>query len=328
MEGCNFRNILLINVPNCYRGKFHIFWLKAFTLVRIFQFRTRSYHSITDIVEIMNTFIQEKTITQKFVWQTKCLEECKKVRLASQRKGRLEFFSTDLGFVFKSIVVNEFEVLLRREGPHTPVFLFYIVRIHFLMIYTNMNKYNIVGDTNVSLFRCSFSISKLKSVDIIRTGQYMNYQTFSDLRFRQLLKYSFHSFHMDLRVTSGEKTFLFLWVILDLFWCSEKFPLFIFIEKKNITIWLLQNMWRLHTFEVPVNSVEEISALAQVIGRTAIPFCVYIQNVWVLTSWSLPSQKLQILSVVEKSSKQLLRVWEGKIWKKSWVVVAVSGRQP
>ena len=33
----------------------------------------------------------------------------------------------------------------------------------------------------------------------------MNYQTFSNLQFRRLLKNSFHSIHYDLRDTSGEK---------------------------------------------------------------------------------------------------------------------------
>ena len=33
----------------------------------------------------------------------------------------------------------------------------------------------------------------------------MNYQTFSNLQFRPLLKNSFHSIHIDVRDTSGEK---------------------------------------------------------------------------------------------------------------------------
>ena len=37
------------------------------------------------------------------------------------------------------------------------------------------------------------------------TGQYMNYQTFSNLQFRPLLKKSFHSIHIDRRDTSSEK---------------------------------------------------------------------------------------------------------------------------
>ena len=52
---------------------------------------------------------------------------------------------------------------------------------------------------------CFLFISKLKSGDVITTGQYMNYQTFSNLQFRRLLKISFHSTHIDLRDTSGEK---------------------------------------------------------------------------------------------------------------------------
>ena len=49
-------------------------------------------------------------------------------------------------------------------------------------------------------------ISKLNSGDIITTGQYMNYQTFSNLQFIPLLKITFHTTHIDLRDTSGEKT--------------------------------------------------------------------------------------------------------------------------
>ena len=33
----------------------------------------------------------------------------------------------------------------------------------------------------------------------------MNYQTFGNLQFRPLLKNSFHSIHIDLRDTSGQK---------------------------------------------------------------------------------------------------------------------------
>ena len=73
------------------------------------------------------------------------------------------------------------------------------------MIYTDIVELNIVGGTKAPLVRCFPFISKLKSSDIITTGQYMNYQTFSNLRFRRLLKNSSHSVHVDLRDTSGEK---------------------------------------------------------------------------------------------------------------------------
>ena len=95
--------------------------------------------------------------------------------------------------------------MLRGKGPHKPKIAYEIVRIHFLMIYTDLIEYNIVGDTKAPLLRCFIFISKLKSGDFIATAQYMNYQTFSNLQFRPLLKNSFHSIHLDLRDTSGEK---------------------------------------------------------------------------------------------------------------------------
>ena len=73
------------------------------------------------------------------------------------------------------------------------------------MVYTDLIEYNIIGDTMAPLLRCFPFISKLKSGDIITTGQYMNYQTFSNLQFRPMLKNSFHSIRIDLRDTSGEK---------------------------------------------------------------------------------------------------------------------------
>ena len=94
---------------------------------------------------------------------------------------------------------------MRGKGPHVPKFAYDIVRIHSLMIYTDIVEYNIVGDTKSPLLRCFPLISKLKSGDVITTGQYMNYQNFSNLQFRRLLKNSFHSIYIDLRDASGEK---------------------------------------------------------------------------------------------------------------------------
>ena len=73
------------------------------------------------------------------------------------------------------------------------------------MIYSDLVEYSIVGDTKAPLLRRFPFISKLKGGDIITTGQYMNYQTFSNLQFRPLLKNSFHRIHTDLTDTSGEK---------------------------------------------------------------------------------------------------------------------------
>ena len=200
------------------------------------------HSSITDIVDAMNTLIQEREnrsencITVEVSRRMQNVE----IHLANERSG-LAIFSTDLGHIFGSNVGNEFGVMLRGKGPHKPEFAYDIVRIHSLMLYIDLNQYSIVGDTKAPLLRCFLFLSKLKCGDIITTGNYMNYQTFSNLQFRPLLKKSFHSIHIDLRDTSGEKIPLYLSVSLVLFWCAEKLPTFT-SNLKNVTRWLLQDM--------------------------------------------------------------------------------------
>ena len=164
------------------------------------------YPSITDIVEALNTLIQEKhnhsenCITVKVSRRTQKVE----IYIANERFG-LAFFSTDLGHIFESNVGNEFGVMLRGKGQNKPKFAYDIVRIDSLMVYTDRIEYNIVGDRKAPLLRCFLFIPKLTAGDILTTGQYMNYQTFSNLQFIRLLKNSLHSTHIDLRDTRGEK---------------------------------------------------------------------------------------------------------------------------
>ena len=117
----------------------------------------------------------------------------------------LAIFSTDLGHIIGGDVRNDSAILMRGKEPHEPTFAHDIVRMQSLMIYTDIVEYNIVGDTKAPLLRCFPFISKLKSGDIITTGEYMNYQTVSNLQSRRLLKNCFHSMHINLRDTSGQK---------------------------------------------------------------------------------------------------------------------------
>ena len=100
---------------------------------------------------------------------------------------------------------NEFGALMIGKGPHEPEFANDNVRNHSLMICSDLVEFIIVGDTKAPLLQCSPFISKLKGGDIITTSHYMNYQTFSNLQFRPLLKNSFHSIHIGVRDTSSEK---------------------------------------------------------------------------------------------------------------------------
>ena len=117
----------------------------------------------------------------------------------------LTFCSSNLGNIFGKNMGNECGVLMIGSGPHEPDFAYDIVRIHSLMIYSDLVECNIVGDTNTPLLRCFPFISKLKGGLIITSGQCKNYQIFSNLQFRPLLKNFFFSIHIDLRDTSGEK---------------------------------------------------------------------------------------------------------------------------
>ena len=164
------------------------------------------YTSITAIVEAMNRLIQERNNHNETRITVMVSRRTQKIviMLANDTSG-LAFCSTDLGHIFGNNVGNQFGVLMKGKGPHEPQFAYDLVCIDSLRIHSDIVEYSIVGDTKAPLLRCFPFISKLKGGDIITTGQYMNYQTFSNLQFRPLLKNSFHSIHIDLRDTSGEK---------------------------------------------------------------------------------------------------------------------------
>ena len=206
MGGCNFRNILPINVPKYDGGHFKFFDEKLSNSTSTYNLEPSLNTSITDIVEAMNALIQERNNHNEVCKTVKVSRRTEKVviMLANDTSG-LGFCSTDLGQIFGNNVGNEFRVLKIGKDPPEREFAYHIVRIHSLMIYSNLVEYNIVGDTKAPLLSCSPFISRLKGGEIITTGQYMNYQTFSNLQFRPLLKNSFRSIHINLKDTFGEK---------------------------------------------------------------------------------------------------------------------------
>ena len=164
------------------------------------------HSSITDIVEAMNILIQERNNHSDTFITIKVSRVTQKVKVyLANEESSPAIYSTDLRHIFGGDVRNDLAIVMRGKGWHEPTFAYDIVRIHSLMIYTDIVEYNMFGDTKAPLLRCFPFISKLKSGDVRTTGQYMNNQTFSSLRFRRLLENSFHSIHIDLRDTSGEK---------------------------------------------------------------------------------------------------------------------------
>ena len=100
----------------------------------------------------MNTLIQEKNnhnqtcVTVGFSRRTQ-----KVVITPANDTSGLAFCSTDLGHIFGKNVGNHFRVLIIGKGPLEPEFAVDIVRIHSLMIYSDLVEYNIVGDTKAPL---------------------------------------------------------------------------------------------------------------------------------------------------------------------------------
>ena len=72
------------------------------------------------------------------------------------------------------------------KGTPTFEFGYEILRIHSCMICIDSIEYKIVGDTKVRSLRCFPFNPHLKAGDMIATGEYINYQTFSNLNFNQL----------------------------------------------------------------------------------------------------------------------------------------------
>ena len=56
--------------------------------------------------------------------------------------------------------------MLRGKGPHKPELAYDIVRIHSLMINTDLIEYVIVGNTKVPVLRCFLFSSKFRAGDI------------------------------------------------------------------------------------------------------------------------------------------------------------------
>ena len=140
-----------ISYPSMYQniteGKFKFFDEKLSKSTSTYNLEPGLYTSITDIVEAMNTLIQEKNNHNETCITVEVSRRSQKVViiLANDTSG-LAFCSTDLGHISGYNVRNQFGVLMKGKRPHEPQFAYDIVRIHSLMIYSDLVKYSIVGD--------------------------------------------------------------------------------------------------------------------------------------------------------------------------------------
>ena len=156
--------------PNTTEGKLNFFDKKLSKSTSTHSIEPGLYTSITDILQAMNTLIQERNNHNGTCITVKVSRRTQKIviMLANDSSG-LALCSTDLGHIFGNNVVNEFGVLMIGKRPHEHEFAYDIVRIHSLMIHSDILEYNLVGDTKAPLLRCFRFISKLTGGDIIKT---------------------------------------------------------------------------------------------------------------------------------------------------------------
>ena len=136
LEGQSEVAISEISYPSMYQniteGKIKFFDKKFSKCTSTYSIEPGLYTSITDIVEAMNTLIQQRNNQ----YET-CRTQKVVIMLANDSSG-LAFCNTDLGHIFGNNVGNEIGVLMIGKGPHEPEFAYDIVRIHSLIIYTDL----------------------------------------------------------------------------------------------------------------------------------------------------------------------------------------------
>ena len=111
--------------------------------------------SISDIVEAMNTLIQERNNHRDTCITIKVSRVTQKLKVyPTIEESSLALLSTDLGHIFGGDARNDSGNLMCGKGSHEPTFAYDIVWIHSLMIYTDIVKYNFVGDTKTPLLCC------------------------------------------------------------------------------------------------------------------------------------------------------------------------------
>ena len=106
-------------------GYFKFFDEKLSKSTSTYNLEPGLYISITDIVETMNTLIQERDNHNETCITVKVSRRSQKVVviLANDTSGHA-FCSTDLVYIFGDNVGNEFGVMMKGKGPHEPQFAY------------------------------------------------------------------------------------------------------------------------------------------------------------------------------------------------------------
>ena len=90
-------------------------------------------------MEALNTIIQERNNHRDICITIKVGRVSQKVKVyLANEDSSVAVFSTDLGHIIGGNMRNDSGILMCGKGPHEPTFAYDIVRIHSLMIYTDL----------------------------------------------------------------------------------------------------------------------------------------------------------------------------------------------
>ena len=198
--GCNFGNILPINILKCYWGKIHVFWWKQ--LSKLFEFYYMGPGlDIRDFVDTMNTRNQERHNHSEDCIIVKASRKTQIVQIYRSKKESVLAFVSKVAFLVAMLARNS-EWCWKEENFTNQSLLTTLFTYTFSWCTrTRLGKKLLL--TRRPIAALIFIISKLKVGDIICTAQYITYWAFSKLQFRQPLKNFFQSIPIDLRDTSG-----------------------------------------------------------------------------------------------------------------------------
>ena len=157
------------------------------------------YPTLSDIVNEMNKEIQEREKYEKTAIKLKVNRITQRISLSLPNENSLPvIFSTNLCHVIGcEEAVFGMGVFESGAGPHFPKFPYDIVRIHTLVVYSDVVEYKIVGDTKAALLRCIPFNCKTKNGDKISTEQDMNYQNLANPELKKTLKNAFHGINLN-----------------------------------------------------------------------------------------------------------------------------------
>ena len=118
------------------------------------------YPYITEIVQAMNTFIQTRHNCRKALSQSKYLDERKRLRFISQIKDLVSNLSVRTWDTFSKVVLAmNLEWCWGKRTSQTE-FPYDIVRVHSLMLYTDLIEDDFFGDTKTPILRYFFFKTK------------------------------------------------------------------------------------------------------------------------------------------------------------------------